>query len=263
VANDSVQYFTATLYFDRVPDLSREALILAWGSEGYECNPLDDNGVFDGLRGGTRVFVGKPELVEALTVPAHYPAVTRPEIDWAKTYYIDAKAAYDDLCHATHRVKFKFMIVADENDPEVAHNEIATTLLGIHQVAPMRAIVLHYLDVIVGKANLDDYLNYVNSHLDQPQQMATMLAFGLFVTEDGDAARAWTTGLDHFGQMNLVFDNPTGDATEALHTVFGLGYHVVHGRRFNAGETVTSFDLFAKFERAELDGKPMLRVVKP
>lgn len=49
----------------------------------------------------------------------------------------------------------------------------------------MQAVALHYLDMIVGRANLDDYLNYANSHLDQPQQMATMLAFGAFVTEEG------------------------------------------------------------------------------
>ena len=45
--------------------------------------------------------------------------------------------------------------------------------LGIHQAAPMRAVVLHHLDLIVGRANLDDYLNYANGHLEQPQQMAS------------------------------------------------------------------------------------------
>jgi hypothetical protein len=121
---------------------------------------------------------------------------------------------------------------------------------------------LHYLDMIVGRANLDDYLNYANSHLDQPQQMATMLAFGAFVTEEGEKIRAWTTGLEHLGQTNLLFDSSSGDATEALLTIFGLGHLVVNGRRFAAGEAITSFDLLARFTPAELDDRPMLLVAK-
>ncbi|WP_426130670.1 hypothetical protein [Pararhizobium sp. PWRC1-1] len=154
------------------------------------------------------------------------------------------------------------MIMNDENDPVIAHNEIATALLGIHQVTPMRAVVLHYLDLIVGRVNLDDYLSYANSHLEQPIQTATMLAFGAFVTQDGLVTRAWTTGLDYFGQTNLVLDVPKGDATETLLAIFGLGHLVVHGRRFNAGEIITSFDLYARFEPADLEGRPMLRVIK-
>lgn len=262
LANDSVHYFEATLYFDDLPAWSTEALIEAWSREGYECEKLDDKGVFDGLRGATRLYVGRPAPVEAPVVPPHYPAVARTQIDWGKTFCIDATAGYDDLCRATHQAKFRFMIMNDENDPVIAHNEIATALLGIHQVTPMRAVVLHYLDLIVGRTNLDDYLNYANSHLDQPIQMATMLAFGTFVTQDGGVTTAWTTGLDYFGQTNLVLDAQNGDATETLLTVFGLGHLVVHGRRFTAGENITSFDLYARLEPVELDGKQMLRVIK-
>lgn len=121
----------------------------------------------------------------APVAPAQYPAVAEARVDWSKTFCVDAKAAYDDFSRATHQCEFKFLIMADEDDPEIAHNEIASALLGIHQVAPMQAVALHYLDMIVGRANLDDYLNYANSHLDQPQQMAAMLAFGTFVTEEG------------------------------------------------------------------------------
>lgn len=262
MTSDNVQYFTATLYFDDLPALSAEALIDAWGREGYECEQLEAEGVFDGFRGGTRVFVGNPGPVDTPAVPAHYPAVAQAEADWTNTFGINAKAGYDHLHRATHQAKLKLMIVADEDDPKVAHNEIAMTLLGIHQVAPMRAVVLHYLDLIVGRTDLDDYLSYANSHLDQPQQTATMLAYGVFVTRENGTTSAWTTGLEHFGQMNLLFDTSTGTATEALLTVFGLGHLVVHGKHFEAGEAITSYDLHARFEAAELDGKPMLRIVK-
>ncbi|MBB4399775.1 MULTISPECIES: hypothetical protein [Rhizobium/Agrobacterium group] len=263
MANGDAQFFKATLYFDGEPTISDLTLTEAWGEEGYECERLSEKGVFDGLRGSTRVFVGTPEPVSAAPVaPAQYPAVAEARVDWSKTFCIDAKAAYDDLSRATHQCEFRFLIIADEDDPEIAHNEIASALLGIHQVAPMLAVALHYLDMIVGRANLDDYLNYANSHLDQPQQMAAMLAFGTFVMEEGEKIRAWTTGLEHFGQTNLLFETPAGDATEALLTLFGLGHLVVNGRRFAAGEAITSFDLLARFTPAELDARPMLRVVR-
>lgn len=262
MANGDAQYFNATLYFDGEPAISASALTEAWDAEGYECERLSEKGVFDGLRGATRVFVGVPAPVETLAAPAQYPAAARAKVDWSTLLCVDAAAAYDDLRHATHQCEFRFLIMADEDDPEIAHNEIASTLLGIHQVAPMRAVVLHYLDVIVGRTNLDDYLNYANSHLDQPQQMAAMLAFGAFVTEEGDAITAWTTGLNHFGQTDLFFDTQTGDATEALLTIFGLGHLVVNGRRFAAGEAITSFDLLARLEPAELNGRSMLRVMR-
>ncbi|WP_216331304.1 nitrile hydratase subunit alpha [Rhizobium sp. X9] len=262
MANGDAQYFKATLYFDNEPAISGLTLTEAWGEEGYECEPLSEKGVFDGLRGSTRVFVGAPEPVMAPVPPAQYPAVAQTNIDWSKTFCVDAKAACDDFRHATHQCEFRFLIMADENDPEIAHNEIVSTLLGIHQVAPMRAVALHYLDMIVGRTNLDDYLNYANSHLDQPQQMAEMLAFGAFVTEEAGAIRSWTTGLEHFGQTNLILDTSKVEATEVLLTIFGLGHLVVNGRRFAAGEAITSYDLLARFEAAELDGRPMLRIVR-
>ncbi|MFK3781016.1 hypothetical protein [Agrobacterium sp. NPDC089420] len=263
MANGDVQYFKATLYFDSEPAISAASLTQAWGAEGYECASVNDNGIFDGLRGATRVFVGTPEPVTALVAPAHYPAVAQARVDWSTLFCVDAKAAYDDLRQATHQCEFGFFIIADEDNPEIAHNQIASTLLGIHQVAPMRAVVLHYLDMIVGRANLDDYLNYANSHLDQPQQMAAMLAFGAFVTEEGEAITAWTTGLDRFGQMDLSFEPKAGDATQALLTIFGLAHLVVSGRRrFAAGEAITSFDLLARLEPAELHGRSMLRVMR-
>ncbi|WP_426130672.1 hypothetical protein [Pararhizobium sp. PWRC1-1] len=66
MANDIIHYFEATLYFDELPAWSAEALIEAWSLEGYECEKLDDKGVFHGLRGATRLFVGNPAPVEAL-----------------------------------------------------------------------------------------------------------------------------------------------------------------------------------------------------
>lgn len=263
MANGDVQYFKATLYFDSEPGISEESLTKAWGTEGYECELVNDKGVFDGLRGATRVFVGTPEPVTARLAPAHYPAAAQADVDWSSLFCVDAKAAYDDLRQATHQCEFGLFIIADEDNPEIAHNEIASTLLGIHQVAPMRAIVLHYLDMIVGRTNLDDYLNYANSHLDQPQQMAAMLAFGAFVTEEGEAITAWTTGLNRFGQADILYEMKAGDATQALLTIFGLAHLVVSGRRrFAAGEAITSLDLLARLEPAELHGQPMLRVVR-
>lgn len=262
MTDDTVQDFEITLYFDGPPDLSHSALIEAWGREGYECQRMDERGVFNGLRGSTYVFVGEPRRVEAREIPDHYPLVTQPEIDWTKTFCVNPKAGYDDLYRATHRADFKMRVLTDEKQPEIAHNEIAATLLGIHQCAPMRAAVLHSIGMIVGRTDLDDYLNYANSHLDQPAQKATMLAFGAFVTQGEYGTRAWTTGLEHFSVMNLMIEDLQGDVTKALLSVFGLGNLVVHGRRFKAGEAITSFDLHARFEDSEMNGKPMLRVIR-
>lgn len=94
------------------------------------------------------------------------------------------------------------MIVADDDDPTVAHNEIAMTLLGIHKLAPMRAVVLHYLDLIVGRTDLDDCLSYANSHGSAATDSNNAYLWRLRDRENG-ATRARTTGLEHFGQTNL------------------------------------------------------------
>ncbi|WP_313613531.1 hypothetical protein [Rhizobium sp.] len=56
MANGDAQYFKATLYFDNEPAISALTLTEAWGEEGYECEPLSEKGVFDGLRGSTKGF---------------------------------------------------------------------------------------------------------------------------------------------------------------------------------------------------------------
>lgn len=104
MANGDAQFFKATLYFDSEPAISDLTLTEAWGEEGYECERLGEKGVFDGLRGATRVFVGTPEPVVATPVaPAQYPEVAEARVDWSKTFCIDAKAAYDDFTRATHQ----------------------------------------------------------------------------------------------------------------------------------------------------------------
>jgi len=252
--------FHATLYFDGPPDLSARALVEAWGREGYECRSEETEGIFQGFRGGSYVILGKPLQVETAQAPSFYPAVAQPPIDWERTFYINSRAGYDDLRRATYQADFLFRILADRDHPATAHNEIAATLLGIHQVAPMRAVILHYLDMIVGRANLDDYLSYANSNLDKPIQVAPMLAFGAFVTEEGGRSKAWTTGLEHFGQFDLIVEDQGLEPAIAINIVFGLGCQIVHGRRFRAGDGLTSFDLRARFVGAERDGKPCLNV---
>jgi hypothetical protein len=252
--------FRATLYFDGPPALTEAALIEAWGRENYVCRREEPDGVYSGFRGGTYVIIGTTVPADPSRAPACYPAVTRPAIDWKSTFFVDPKAAYDDLQHATHQADFLFRILHDPDAPQTAHNEIAATLLGIHQTAPMRAVTLHYLGMIVGRANLDDYLSYANSHLEKPTQVASMLSFGHFVTEEAGLATAWTTGLDHFGQVDFLVSEPGMTAFNTLNTVFGLGHLVVHGRRYKANEWLTSFDLYARFAAAEHDGKPALRI---
>lgn len=260
-AEPTVQDFAATLHFDAEPGLDEAALIEAWGREGYECERAAPGGVFHGFRGSTYVLVGTPKPTVERTIPAPYPAVALAPIDWTKTFCIDHKAGFDDLHHATHEAAFNIRVLADPAQPLVAHNEIAATLLGIHQTAPLRAVTLHYLDTIVGRSNLDDYLNYANSNLDKPAQSAPMLAFGTFATQGESAIRAWTSGLGHFGQRDFVLDGEAFGATDALLAVFGFGYQVLGGRRFRAGERFTSLDLRARFEDDTLNGQPALRVV--
>lgn len=87
MANGDTLFFKATLYFDSEPTISDLTLTQAWGEEGYECERLSEKGVFDGLRGSTRVFVGSPEPVVAAPVaPAQYPAVAEARVDWSKTF---------------------------------------------------------------------------------------------------------------------------------------------------------------------------------
>jgi len=252
--------FRATLYFDGPPDLSESMLVEAWGREGYECRTEETEGTFRGFRGGSYVILGKPLRVETMQAPSFYPAVTRPAIDWEQTFYINSRAGYDDLRRATYRADFIFRILADKEHPATAHNEIAATLLGIHHVAPMRAVVLHYLDMVVGRANLDDYLNYANSSLDKPIQVAPMLAFGAFVTEEAGISKAWTTGLEYFDQLNLVLEDQGLQPADAINAIFCLGCLIVHGRRFKPGESLTSFDLRARFVGVEHDGRRYLNV---
>ena len=62
--------FRATLYFDGPPHLSAEALIEAWGGEGYVCQRDESSGIFQGFRGGTYVIIGAPGLADRAPSPA-------------------------------------------------------------------------------------------------------------------------------------------------------------------------------------------------
>lgn len=259
-----VDDFHATLYFDGPPHLSERALVQAWGHEGYGCKRGKLEGAFHGYRGETYVIVGAPKPIESRRVPAQFPAVLQPEIDWEPTFCVNPQAGYDDLHRATHEASFELRIRADRAHPAKAHNEIVAALLGIHQVAPMCAVMLHYLDMIVGRADLDDFLSYANSNVaDRPRQFAPMLAFGTFVTQEGGTTTAWTTGLEFFGHPNLFVEDKCLEPSVAVLLVFELGHQVVCGTKYVAGEVagLPAVGPRMEFAAAERNGKPVLQVV--
>ena len=257
--------FTLTLYFDAKPAMSAAALMEAWGREGDECRVAETEGVFSGFRGFSYVIVATPEPVGAIQLPEAHPGVALADVAWGKTYSVDAKAALGDIRRATYQARCRIRLRIREDLPHVAHNDIATTLLGIHQVASMCAVTFDYLQLIVGQRDLDDFLNYKNTSLDQAEQYASMLAFGAFVTQNGPCVRAWTTGLPHFGQTDLLVEQAPGEQPlsphEALMVVFNLGRLVCHKRRFKSGEALTSVDLSAQFDATQWNGRPALRVI--
>ena len=261
--------FAATLYFETEPALTAEQLFETWGREGYTCewheerkHEADD--LFAGFRGGTLVWLQKPrpaDLQAVVTACPDYPDLAEVDIDWDRTFLINPKAAWQDVRRASHEIKFVFRIVAEPDQPQMAHNELVATLLGIHQAAPLQALWLHSLGLLIGRRDLDEYLAYANSNTEEAKaQFAPMLAFGSFVRRDSDTLTAWTTGLGHFGHNDLWLEEKGMNPIDAQLLMFNTGCMITGGHRYPAGDTMETRNVHCLFLQEPFKGKPALRL---
>ena|GEM_PF-877853 len=265
----NVTEFTATLYFKTEPALTAEQLFETWGREGYTCEwheqrEREADDLFAGFRGGTLVWLKKPRPADLQAVVAacpDYPNLAKVNIDWDSAFCINPKAAWKDVQRASHEIEFVFRIVAESNQPKMAHNELVATLLGIHQAAPLQALWLHSLGVLIGRQDLDEYLAYADSNTEEARaQFAPMLAFGSFVRRDADTLTAWTTGLGHFDHDDLWLEEKGLNPNDALALIFNTGYMITGGHRYPAGDTMETRNVHCRFLQEPFRGKPALRL---
>lgn len=128
--------FSATLYFDDQPHLRAQALVEAWGREGYACEDQQGDAAFRGFRGGTFVIVEQAVPVNHAEHPRSFPAMAAVDIDYGSMFCIDHRAGYADFLAAHFEAELTFRIQAEPQAPKTAHNEWVAVLLGIHQAYP-------------------------------------------------------------------------------------------------------------------------------
>lgn len=121
--------FSATLYFDAEPELSRQALTDAWGRQDYVCEAEKGDAVFQGFRGGTYVVVAHAVPADHAEHPRAFPAMAAVDIVYGSTFRIDHQAGYADFLAARFESELTFRIQADPQARQIAHNEWAATLL--------------------------------------------------------------------------------------------------------------------------------------
>ncbi|MCL2777196.1 MAG: hypothetical protein FWD73_04265 [Polyangiaceae bacterium] len=263
----NVTEFAATLYFETEPALTAEQLFETWGREGYTCEwdeQREADDIFAGFRGGTFVKLKRSRPADLKAVVAacpDYPNLADVDIDWDSTFLINPKVAWEDVQRASHEIKFGFRIVAEPDQPRIAHNELVATLLGIHQAAPLQALWLRSLGALIGRRDLDEYLAYANSNTEGASvQFAPMLAFGSFVRRDGDTVTAWTTGLAHFGHDDLWLEENGMNPMDAQLLIFNTGCMITGGHHYPAGDTMETSDVHCRFLQEPFKGKPALRL---
>ena len=257
--------FEATLYFKERPAWTRDALVASWELEGYTCEDSDksraesDEVVFTGFRGGCYVILYEAVNKSDAEPPESYPEVACIDLDYDSTYLINHREGLQCFQEAGYVADIVFRVVADPDEPKAAHNEWVATLLGIHQVSPIHALQLHDLGILVGSTDLDENLNYGNSHLEAPPQFMPSMAFGTLFSEADGIRRGWTTGLAHFQHPNILVESPTHSFMDISRVLFNSGYMVTAQRVFKAGESGEVADLFFRIHDCRLNDQPALR----
>lgn len=257
-----VVQFEATLCFKKEPKFSVPALVDAWAREGYTCEAGESDGVFAGWRGANYVVLGSPESTPGEEVAPDLAESIAAGIDFDATHMVNPVRGAECLRESQFGCELVFRTARDADQPLIAHNEWVGTLLGIHQVEPIHALVFHTLDMVVGREDLDEMLDYANSHLDAPPQFCPQLAFGMHMAREGAGLTVWTTGLDHFHHGNLIAESNTLGDLELARVVFNAANWVVQaGRTLAVGETMDTAGHFCRLEADTLDGMPAVRLV--
>ena len=125
----------------------------------------------------------------------------------------------------------------------------------------LHAIQLHHLDLLVGKVDLDEFLDYAVDYPGKAAQFCPMLAFGLFCTQQQGVATGWTKGLAQFNPRELWAQSRTQPPMALLRGMFNLGYSVSGGGAFKAGETASVGDLLVSFRDNPKLATPFIEMV--
>ncbi len=260
----NITEFSLTLYFQNKPDIAADALMAAWGREGYGCEPKEDQegAIFAGFRGATFVNLDPAAEMNKAEFPEIYDQMAKPDLNYDQTYLIDPKKAFQDFQKCKYQMELLFRCEENLEEPTMAHNELNAVLLGIRQVYPIDAVWMHQLGILVGTSDLNEFTSYAQTDEDlPPPQFAPSMAFGtLFGKSETGMVKAWTTGLEHFQSENFYVEAKNMDLMMALKVIFNAGYAVTSGRTFNIGETAQIGETPCRIEAGELDGEPALKL---
>lgn len=243
----------ATLFFKQKPGFTQEQLIASWGKEGYTCEPIDEvDALVSVFRGETVVSISHPCKVNGDEYPAYYPAIADIEIDYDSTYLINHSKAFADYKTATYKMELCFRIAA-QNNCIIPQQEFVLTLLGIQQEVLIQAMYVHHLGIFIGSEDIEEYTAYVNTQSGIKESIPYPMFFGVLVKNVEDYVQAWTTGLEYFYHKNIILSSPNIAAFDSAKILFNSGMEVIRGRKFKAGETMQTGNLYCKIENTAFD----------
>ena len=259
----NVTEFTARLYFKNTPKYSTQALIESWEKEGYTCELSEEfnpnNELFRGLRGATYVILERPEPIKSSEIPDNYPEVTKVNINYDETHLVNPKRAFADFQESHYQIELLFRIVEDDDEPKISHNEWAAVLLGIYQEHPINSAWFHETGILIGKEDLEEFTSYANTQNGKICQFSPSLAFGVFITQNDDVIKAWSTGLNHFNHKNIFIESKNITPFDAIRVVFNVGYMITGKNQFKENETIEIQDIFCKILSAKLFDEDALK----
>ena len=265
--------FEVSLYFQGAPQLTNSALIQAWREAGYgleeQASPDHLLKVFRAANTtrGEQVFdlqqmvrLTEFQAIDHGDAPEHYPAVCEPGIDYDATYLSNHQTGWADFQAATHTMRLGFDML-QTTDLQLPHMELVAVLNSIHKLVPIHAMQLHHLGLLVGKVELDEFLDYATDYPDNPPQFCPMLAFGVFCTQSSAQLEGWTTGLNHFGPHEFWMQTPTRPPIDLMRVMFNLGIEPADGRLYQAGESASVAELFVDIRANDRLEPPVLELV--
>ncbi len=248
------------LFYEEVPRFDIDALTAAWAEEGYECQaevPRREKGEeVLAFRGGTLVIVSglTRSIEDRFAAPAQ--RLSTFDYDWSRTHVVEPRAALRDLARARFAVQVRTRVERPVA-LAMAANDLVCTLLGIDRVHPFVAAWFEGPSLLVGRADLTEYLAYQDTRQQATSRTPDSLLFSLVLSGEAPLTLG-TKGLAFFEHPELYAHAGSFDPVPVL---YNAAAHVVSGVTLRPGQTMSMPQGVFRVVAGEWEGHPALQLI--
>lgn len=254
--------YSGSLLFRELPTIRYPELAAAWEQEGYGCEPMDaPEMLLAAFRGENAILLEPIVAVDLGNLPEHYPAMAALPLDYDATFLINHQAAYADFQRAAYEVPFTYRTLASYGK-QTALLELALTLLGLRQALDIEAVWLDHAGMFVGKQDLQEFTDYVNTQDGMPPESVPYpLFFGVHYRQDGNGYTAWSRGLVELDHPEIFVHTESHTLLETVSLIFNSSMFIQAGRIFQPGESLSCGAFTCTIAAADFNGVPACQLL--